>query len=169
MTELVLAAVVAAGIAALIVELRRWRRERLVVSLIELLGPVAARGRHDPPELVAWSETARTARRLFPDACTELDQAMDGRFPFSDELIEAAHARWTTEWLSWERQHDTEYKKRAARLEATLEGAASDRQRLVRVDLASLEDEKLLTYQQRYEHYVRVGKALANMAPDGPD
>ena len=169
MTQLVLTVVVATGFVALIVELRRWRHDRLIVCLVELFAPATARGRHEPRELVAWSETAATVRRLFPDVCAELDRGMKGRFPFSDELIETAHARWTTEWLSWERQHDIEYKNRAAGLEATLEGAAPDAQRVVRGRLASLEDEKLQTYQQRYESYVRVGKALADMAPDGPE
>jgi hypothetical protein len=167
MTQLALAVVVAAGFVALITEERRWRRERLVMKLIEVFGAVTARGRSDPRELVGWAETARMARRRFPDACEELDRAMNGRFPFSDELVETAHARWTTEWLSWERQHDTEYKDRAARLEATLEGVAPDAQRVVRSNLASLEDEKLQTYQQRYETYVQVGTALADMTSDG--
>ena len=169
MTEVLLAIVITVGVVALLAEQRRQRREQLVISLLGLFGPVMARGRHDPRELVAWSGAATTARRLFPDACAALDRAMEDRFPFSNEFVEAAHARWTVEWLAWERQHDTEYKNRAASLEATLEGAAPDGGRRVRAELAAIEQEKLQTYQRRYEDYVRVGHMLASMETGGSE
>ena len=73
------------------------------------------------------------------------------------------HARWTTQWLAWERDHDLEYKRRATELEVELEGASRARSTVLRARLAEVEQEKLLRYQERYEEYVRVGKAIGKL------
>ena len=73
------------------------------------------------------------------------------------------HARWTTQWLAWERDHDLEYKRRGAEVEVELEGASPARSSVLRARLAEVEQEKLLRYQERYEEYVRVGKAIGGL------
>ena len=68
---------------------------------------------------------------------------------------------WTADWLAWERQHDLEYRQRASTVEAELDrGREQDIARL-RKRLAAIEQEKLQKYQERYEDYVRVGRAIA--------
>ena len=34
--------------------------------------------------------------------------------PFTVDQLQAAHARWSTDWLAWERLHDGEHKLKAA-------------------------------------------------------
>ena len=120
------------------------------------------RGWPPPPKtrarLLVWQPLATTARKLCPADFDALDRASGGRFPFSAEQIEAAHARWSADWLAWERTHDTEYKLKAATVEAEL--ASSGRSALGRARLDAVEREKLDTYQRRYEEYARVSKAL---------
>lgn len=156
------------GVALLLPELRRRRREQALLQLLATFGPAVAAGHADPERFVAWSEVARTARALFPDAFARLDTASGGRFPFSRQAVEAAHARWTADWLAWERQHDLEYKERAAAAESALAGADPDAAEALRARLAAVNQEKLQTYQDRYERYVRVGKAIAALE-NGPD
>ncbi|MYK88322.1 MAG: hypothetical protein F4018_08235 [Acidobacteria bacterium] len=74
--------------------------------------------------------------------------------------MDDAHARWTAEWLAWERRHDADFKQRANALEAELR-AAGDTPAGVRARLSALDDEKLQAYQERYEEYVRIGNGLA--------
>lgn len=158
----VVALLAAAVFCALIaIEARRRRRDRILLSLLATLGPAVAAGRTDPERLVAWSEVARAARALFPEAFARLDAAGGGSFPFSRAAIAAAHARWTADWLAWERRHDLEFKQRAAAVEADLAEATGGEAEQVRARLAAVNQEKLQTYQDRYEHYVRVGKAIA--------
>ena len=88
------------------------------------------------------------------------------RFPFPPDLVEAAHARWTAEWLAWERQHDLVYKRKAGEAEAELDRAEEEAVSRARAHLAAIEQEKLQLYQQRYEEYVQVGKALASLAEE---
>lgn len=147
--------------ALLCVEMRRRRIEQAMQGLLAALGPGVAAARADPEALVAWADVARAARGAFPDACRRLDAAAGGRFPFSPELVEAAHARWTADWLAWERQHDALYKERAAAAEQALGAAAEGEAAACELRLAAVNQEKLQTYQARYEHYVRVGKAIA--------
>lgn len=156
----------------LLLEVRRRRRERAQLQLLAEFGPAVVAARQDPEALVAWSEVARAARNAFPDACARLDAAAGGRFPFSRELVEAAHARWTADWLAWERQHDVEFKEREAAAQQALDGAAPDAAGTLRLRLAAVGQEKLQTYQERYEHYVRVGKAIGAIGeqlPAGPE
>lgn len=157
-----------AGTALLLPELRRRRREQALLQLLAAFGPAVAAGHADPERFVAWSEAARTARALFPEAFARLDAASGGRFPFSRQAVEAAHARWTADWLAWERQHDLEYKERAAAAESALARAEGDAAETLRARLAAVNQEKLQTYQDRYARYVRVGKAIAALE-DGPD
>jgi hypothetical protein len=79
-------------------------------------------------------------------------------FPFPADQVQAAHARWTTDWLAWERAHDAEYKDRAAVAERAL--AASGGAPAERATLDAIEREKLDRYQRRYQEYVQIGKAL---------
>ena len=152
-------------LAALVVVAERARRDRLrqhredlAVLLLTTLAPDAARG--NPRDLLAWRPTAEAARRMFPDAVHDIERQTGEAFPFSHDAIDDAHARWTAEWLAWERRHDVEFKQRASALEAELREAGGSTP-AGRARLAALEDEKLQAYQQRYEEYVRVGNGLA--------
>lgn len=158
--SLLLAATLAIVGALLIIEMRRRRREQALGHLLGALGPAVVAARADPEALVAWAAVARAARGAFPEACARLDAAAGGRFPFSSELIEAAHARWTADWLAWERQHDLKYKEQTAAAERELDAAGEDEVPACQLRLAAVNQEKLQTYQERYEHYVRTGKAI---------
>ena len=157
-----------AGVALLLTEMRWRRQEATLLQLLAAFGPAVAAGHADPERFVAWSEVARTARALFPEAFARLDAASGGRFPFSRQAVEAAHARWTADWLAWERRHDLEYKERAAAAESALAEADKDAAEALRARLAAVNQEKLQTYQDRYARYVRVGKAIAALE-DGTD
>lgn len=133
------------------------RRPR-ALDLLTLLGPAAAAGRSDPLALLAWHPVVRAVRTLFPEESASLDRAAGARFPFSAEIVNAAHARWTAEWLAWERIHDAEYKLKAAAAEDDLERSGGAP--VARARLEAVEREKLDTYQRRYEEYIRVAKAL---------
>jgi hypothetical protein len=128
------------------------------LRLMALLAPGVAAANEDPRALLAWQPLATTARKLFPEECAALDRAAGATFPFNSEQIQAAHARWSAEWLAWEQRHDTEYKLKAAEIETSMrtpEGSSLGRARL-----DAVEGEKLERYQRRYEEYVRVAKAL---------
>lgn len=155
--------VVTACTVALLVELRRRDREQLLASLLAIFGPAVAKVQAEPRELVAWASVAEAARALFPDIFKELDAANGARFPFPGPLIENAHARWTTQWLAWEREHDLEYKRQARQVEAELERASADDVPNLHARLAAIEQEKLQRYQERYEEYVRVGRVLGEL------
>lgn len=137
-------------------------RERSL-RLMALFAPGVAAAAQDPRALLAWQPLAGTARKLFPEECATLDGASGTRFPFSADQIQAAHSRWTAEWLVWEAAHDSEYKLRVAEIEATLQGAGGSP--LGRARLDAVEREKLERYQRRYEEYVRVGKAFQALLP----
>ena len=163
-TLAVLAALLAiASAASVILEMRRRRREQTLVTLLATFGPAVSRVQVEPREIVAWAGLAKTARTLFPDAFEELDTASGRQFPFPGTVIEDAHARWTTQWLAWERSHDLEYKRRARQVEAELERASAVDAPSLHTQLAAIEQEKLQRYQQRYEEYVRVGKAIGEL------
>ena len=153
----------AAGVAAVIADSRRRHHRNELLGILTLFGPGVARVQVEPRELVPWSQVATSARTLFPQAFQELDQATGARFPFSADLIDSVHARWTTQWLAWERDHDLEYKRRVTELEVELEGASPTRSTVLRARLAEVEQEKLLRYQERYEEYVQVGKAMGEL------
>jgi len=128
------------------------------LRLMTLFAPGVAAAAQDPRALLAWQPLAGTARKLFPEECAALDGASGARFPFSVEQIQAAHSRWTAEWLVWEEAHDSEYRLKVAEIEATLQGPGGSPVGRARLD--AVEREKLERYQRRYEEYVRLGKAF---------
>lgn len=146
-----------------LVEVRRWRRQQVLASLLATFGPAVAQVQVEPRELVAWASVATTARVLFPDSFRELDAANGARFPFPGTVVEDVHARWTTQWLVWEREHDLEYKRQASRVEAELVRASGEDAPRLHRQLEAVEQEKLQRYQERYEEYVRVGRAIGKL------
>jgi len=128
------------------------------VQLLQTFAPALAAAQADPRSLLTWQPLAATARRLLPEDFAALDRAAGRTFPFTDEDIQAAHARWTAEWLSWERAHDAEFKLKAAAAEHDL--GASGGSPVMRAKVDAIEREKLDAYQRRYEEYVRLAKAL---------
>jgi hypothetical protein len=127
-------------------------------EMLALFAPGIEAALRDPRALLAWQPLASIARRLFPAEFAAIDAAAGATFPFTSEQIQAAHARWSADWLAWERAHDGEYKLRAAAAHEELgERAASV---YGRSRLEAIEREKLERYQQRYEEYTRVSKAL---------
>jgi hypothetical protein len=116
-----------------------WREEQQrnrELSLATLFAPAIAKAHEDPRVVVAWEPLARTLRARFTAEFAALDAASGSVFPFNKEFIAAAHARWTTGWLAWEKAH------------------------VERGKVDAVEQERLSLYQQRYEEYVRVSKAL---------
>lgn len=160
------AAVIIAGallIAAkqIAVELRASRESALrgrTLTIVQTLTPGIAAAQADPRALLVWQPVARTVRQAFPQECAALDAAAGGAFPFTADQIQGAHARWTTEWLAWERQHDAEYKRRTSELEEQVLAAGGSVASRARLDV--VEREKLDVYQRRYQEYVQVAKAL---------
>jgi hypothetical protein len=128
------------------------------LALVELFAPGLAAAQDDPRTLLVWYPLAKVVRQLFPDECAALDRLSGGPFPFTPDQVESAHARWTADWLAWERTHDADYKLKAAVVEHEL--AASGGSPVVRAKLEAVEREKLDLYQQRYASYVRIAKAL---------
>jgi hypothetical protein len=144
----------------ILTELRRRREDATTAALLALFAPAAREAREDPKALLGWQPAVAIARRLYAPAMARLDDAARGGYPFTEADARDAHARWTTAWLAWERAHDEECRAKAAAAEAR--GGSE-----VRAELAALERDKLQRYQQRYEEYVRVGKALkALFEPD---
>ena len=116
-----------------------------------------ASAQDDPRVLLTWQPLAKTLRSRFPDEFAALDAASGSTFPFSKDMLASAHARWTTDWLAWEKAHDATYKMKALVAQQELKGDTSE---AARAKLDAVEREKLELYQRRYEEYVRVGKAL---------
>ena len=133
------------------------------LDIAALFAPGIAAAAEDPRALLTWQPLAATARKLFPDAFQSLDDAAGGRFPFGSDQIEAAHARWTADWLAWELAHNVEFKLKAAAAEA--ESHAAGGQGLARARVDAVEREKLESYQRRYAEYIRVAKALQALIP----
>jgi hypothetical protein len=164
-----LAIVVAVTGAAIVASLRASRRDAQIQTLLSTFGPLAERVRADPRLLLAWSPVAETARGLFPEAFRDIEAAAGDRFPFGRGLVESAHARWTADWLEWERTNDVEYRERSAALEAELDQSPEAVAKAARARLETLERERLERYQRRYEEYVGVSRALAEHGEDRPD
>jgi hypothetical protein len=135
-----------------------------VAKLLGIFAPAATAG-DDPRSVLAWQPFVTLARQLFPSEFAAIDRAKGATFPFTGEQIQSAHARWTTEWLAWERAHDAEYKVRAAAVEHEM--GANLGTPYGRARLEAVEREKLDRYQQRYEEYTRVSKALKALFPAG--
>ena len=171
MIELALLAVAAtAGIGAFLVRnaLAARRRDAQLLGLLATFGPACERARADPRVLQAWYPVALAARRAFPQAFMVLDGDGQRRFPFGQAELEAAHARWSTDWLDWERRQDAEHRARREAVEAELERAAEETAPPLRARLEALEREKLEQYQRRYEEYVRVSRALKELSEQEP-
>lgn len=131
------------------------------LQLLALFAPGVTAAAENPRALLVWVPMASTARALFPADFAAIDRAAGGPFPFSREHVDAAHARWSSEWLVWEAAHDAEYKLKAAAAEEELR--ASPASAVLRARLDAVEREKLERYQRRYEEYTRVSKALKNL------
>jgi hypothetical protein len=148
-------------------ELRAMRddamRERTLQTLA-LLAPGLQLVREDPRALLIWQPLGRLVRQLLPAECATIDRAAGSTFPFSVDLVKDAHARWTSDWLAWERTHDADYKLKAAAAEE--EVVASGGSGVAGARLDAIEREKLDLYQRRYEEYVRVSKALQAFASE---
>jgi hypothetical protein len=145
-------------------EIQRQRRETTLQNLLAMFAPGTAVSQQDPRQLLVWHPLAQSSRKLFPEAFKELDSAAGGTFPFTKEHLKAAHARWTAEWLAWERAHDAEYALKAAQVQDEIDRAQGQASPLLRTRLAAIEQQKLERYQQRYEEYIKTAKALAAFA-----
>lgn len=143
--------------------LERQRHDMAIQQLLATFAPAAAAVQQDPKQLLAWYPLAQTSRKLFPDAFKELDQAAGSAFPFTKQQLQAAHARCSSEWLAWERAHDAEYSVRTAEVQDEIDrtGQPGQASPLLRTRLAAVDQQKLETYQQRYEEYIKTAKALA--------
>ena len=133
------------------------------VDLIGLFAPGVAAVAEDPRALLAWYPLAATARRLHPSEFAAIDQAYGSQFPFPVEQLQAAHSRWTAEWLAWERTHDADYKLKASLLAHELGDTAMSAEGRARLN--AIESEKLDRYQRRYEEYTRVARGLQALLP----
>jgi hypothetical protein len=166
LAALIVAAAIAAAAIMIVRELRASGGAAAapdrIASLLTLFAPALIETQRDPRAFLVWQPIARAARQLFPHEFAALDAATGHTFPFPAAMIEAAHAQWTTDWLAWERAHDTEYKLKAAvaEHEVATEGTPAARARL-----DAVEREKLDLYQRRYSDYVRTAKALQTLTP----
>jgi hypothetical protein len=153
------------GVVGLLVvaALRLRRRDAQICGLLATFGPVAERARSDPRVLLAWYPAAEAARRIFPEACAALDAGATDRFPFGAEQLEAAHERWTADWLEWEQDQDAEYRRKSGAIEAEHDRAEGSASAAPHAGLETLEQEKLERYQRRYEEYIRTSRALAKL------
>jgi hypothetical protein len=161
LTGLIVAAAVVWSVQQLLAELKAKRREEslsLTLQLFATFVPAARAAGEDPRALLVWAPLVRTARTLFPNEFAQIDGAGGGPFPFGRERIEAAHAQWTSDWLTWEASHDAEYKSKAAALQEQLESASPSPG--LRARLEAVEREKLDQYQRHYQEYIRVARAL---------
>ena len=153
----VIAAIIVAGAvlggAVLVANAVRASREEAArtraASLLATFASAVGSAEHDPRVILVWEPLARMARRTWPQEFALLDGAGGSTFPFGRERLQAAHARWTTEWLAWERTHDAEYKMKAAIAEHELVAAGGAPH--ARAKLDAIESEKLDRYQKRYE------------------
>jgi len=162
---LIVALAVGGAATHIVAELRRGRGETArsrEMTLAALFAPAIASARDDPRVLLTWQPLAKTLRTRFPEVFAALDAASGSTFPFDKDILASAHARWTTEWLAWERAHDATYKLKALVAQQDLQGEAASA--AGRATLEAIDREKLEMYQRRYEEYVRVGKALQALA-----
>jgi hypothetical protein len=160
LAAILIAAAITVSVGQIVSAMRAARedaRRARTLSIVALFGPAVLAVQDDPKALLVWQPLASTIRRLFPEECAALDIAAGSSFPFSADVIAAAHARWTTDWLAWERIHDATYKLKAAEAEEQVDTPAG------RARLDAVEREKLDLYQRRYEEYVRVAKSLQKL------
>ena len=155
---IVAAAVVAAGLSIAAALRTHQASADRGPELLALFAPALAAASNDPRVVLAWQPTAAAARALYPAEFAALDRAFGATFPFDTEQIERAHARWTADWLAWERRHDAEFKLKVATAEHDLGDALHTAYGRARLD--AVEREKLDLYQQHYEEYTRIAKGL---------
>jgi hypothetical protein len=160
LSALIVAAAVAWAARQIAHELasRRGADGAQIAALLTVFSAGMTAAAEDPRALLVWQPLANAARKLFPAEFATLDRAFGGTFPFTPEQIQSAHARWTTDWLGWERTHDGECKLKAAAVEEELGDRTASP--YGRARLEAVEREKLEQYQRRYEEYIRVSKAL---------
>jgi hypothetical protein len=161
LSAIVVAGGIVWGVREVVRELAAARREQTkarALTLLQTFSPAIAEAARDPRTLLTSVPLAKASRALYPQEFAEFDRAAGGTFPFTAEAIQAAHSRWTAEWLAWEQAHNSEYKLKVATAEEELR--ASGGVPLTRARLDAVEREKLEGYQRRYEEYVRVAKAL---------
>jgi hypothetical protein len=152
------------GLAMTVYERRVRKQEHKDQLMVVLLtGSAAAVARAEPRELLAWQAAADVVRRLFPDAIADIESKGGESFPIPRKVVEAAHTKWTAEWLAWERQHDADFRKRTSVLQAELEATGHEHTPDGHARIAALEGEKLQSYQRRYEEYVQIGKGLTGL------
>jgi len=150
---------------ALVIRLKldqqRQHEERLTAQLITAVPPNLATS--DPRVVLGWAHSFETIRHLFPDEIRRVEDISGEPFPVSNAIVEQVHARWTAKWLAWERKHHAEYQEKAALLQSDVVTTDQASASKLRARSSRLEDEKLESYQQRYEEYVTVGKALTDL------
>jgi hypothetical protein len=160
LAAILVAAAITVSVGQIVSAIRAARedaRRARTLSIVALFGPAVSAVQEDPKALLVWQPLASVIRRLFPEECAALDTAAGSSFPFNADVIAAAHARWTADWLAWERIHDATYKLKAAEAEEHVDTPAA------RARLDAVEREKLDLYQRRYEEYVRVARALQKL------
>jgi len=144
------------------------RRDATIRHLQTMFAPGMQAVQNDPRQFLVWYPLAQVSRRVFPDAFTTLDHAWGSAFPFSRDQVQDAHARWTADWLAWERAHDGEYTVKTVSLQEELARAGETATPMGRARLAALDREKLERYQDRYQQYIRTAKALQALIEDAP-
>ncbi len=153
------------GTTVVVRELRAGREQAAhtrSLAIVQLFAPALSAVDADPRVLLVWQPIARAVRQLYPLECAAIDRASGAAFPFGRDMMSGAHARWTADWLSWERTHDADYKLKAAALQEEIASAGDSAVGRARVE--ALEREKLALYQRRYEEYTRVARALQALA-----
>ena len=166
---LIVAAAIGAAAFVIATELRAARAEATrarALTILQTFAPGIEAAQADPRAMLVWQPLARVVRQLFPTECAALDKAAGGSFPFTRDQVQAAHSKWTTDWLAWERAHDADYKDRAAVAEHELAAANGSPAARARVD--AIEREKLDLYQRRYQDYVQVARALQALIENAP-
>jgi hypothetical protein len=133
------------------------------LQLMALFAPGLEAAAENPRALLVWQPLAAAARALCPADFARLDQVSGGPFPFSSARVQAAHDRWTADWLAWERTHDAEFKLKALMLQQELGDAAATLHGRARLE--AIEREKLDRYQRRYEDYTRAARAIQALLP----
>ena len=169
LAALIVAAAIAVASLRIAAEIRAGHEAAArmrALTILQAFTPGLEAARANPRALLVWYPLAAAVRRLFPSECAILDGAVGGVFPFPLEQVRDAHARWTTDWLAWERAHDAEYKDRAAVAEQTLRESGGAPEARARLD--AIEREKLDLYQRRYQEYVQIGKALQALIDHDP-
>jgi hypothetical protein len=160
---IVAAAVVWAGLRIAGEVARPRARAIAPIELLTAFTPGIAAAAENPKALLTWQPLALAARAIYPGEFSALDRAYGATFPFSAEQLQAAHSRWTADWLAWECSHDAEYKLKGALLMHELGDAAHSAEGRARLN--AVESERVERYQRRYEEYSRIAHALQSLLP----